>query len=158
MQTGNFDKWTEGPSLPEPRADASVVFVAGSIYVIGGRDASGAPTKTVFVLSPDRQTGALGEWTTADYARPARSPQRRGRGDHPGRPAARRRPERDGPVATTFKTLLNSTGALGAWSQEQSLNTPQADATAVLVGDYLWLYGGSDAQRPDRGGPARGVR
>ena len=34
--SGNFDKWTEGPALPEPRADASVVYVAGSIYVIGG--------------------------------------------------------------------------------------------------------------------------
>ena len=63
--TGNFDKWAEGPALPEPRADASVAYVAGSIYVIGGTDASGAPTKTVFVLSPDSQTGALGTWTTA---------------------------------------------------------------------------------------------
>ena len=60
--TGNFDKWAEGPPLPEPRADASVAYVAGSIYVIGGRDAAGAPTTTVFVLSPDSQTGALGEW------------------------------------------------------------------------------------------------
>ena len=40
--------------------------MAGSIYVFGGRDASGAPTTTVFVLSPDPQTGALGEWSTAD--------------------------------------------------------------------------------------------
>ena len=47
-----------GPALPEPRADASVAYVAGSIYVIGGIDASGAPTDTVFVLSPDSQTGA----------------------------------------------------------------------------------------------------
>ena len=63
--TGNFDKWAEGPKLPEPRADASVAYVAGSIYVIGGRDAAGAPTTTVFVLSPDSQTGQLGEWSTA---------------------------------------------------------------------------------------------
>ena len=28
------------------------------------------------------------------------------------------------------------------------LVTPQADATAVLIGDYLWLYGGSDANGP----------
>ena len=53
-----------------------------------------------------------------------------------------------GPVTTTLKTLLNSTGKLGAWSKEQSLNYPQTDATAVLVGDYLWLYGGSDANGP----------
>ena len=125
-----------------------MVFVAGSIYVIGGRDASGAPTKTVFSLSPDSQTGALGEWSTVDaLALP----------DARSGAAAAITPDglllvggrnADGPVATTFKTLLNSQGALGAWSQEQSLNTPQADATAALVGDYLWLYGGSDANGP----------
>jgi hypothetical protein len=145
---GNFDKWTEGPALPEPRTDASVVYVAGSIYVIGGSDASGAPTTKVFVLSPDSQTGALGDWSTADYLE---LPQPRSGA------AAAITPDglllvggRDtsGPVTTTYKTLLNSTGKLGAWSEEQKLNYPQTDATAVLVGDYLWLYGGSDANGP----------
>jgi hypothetical protein len=45
--TGNFDKWTDGPALPAPRADASVAYVAGSISVIGGDDAAGDPTDTV---------------------------------------------------------------------------------------------------------------
>jgi len=146
--SGNFDKWTEGPALPEPRADASVVYIAGSIYVIGGIDASGQPTTTAFVLSPDSQTGALGEWTTADYLALPEARSGTAAAITPdglllvgGRNAA-------GPVATTLKTLLDSKGALGAWSQEQPLNYPQADATAVLVGDYLWLYGGSDANGP----------
>ena len=147
---GNFDKWTEGPAMPEPRADASVVYIAGSIYVIGGSDASGAPTTTAFVLSPDSQTGALGEWDTADYLA---LPEPRSGASAVitpdglllvgGRDAT-------GPVTTTFKTLLNSTGALGAWAKEQDLNTPQADATAVLVGDYVWLYGGVDASGPTK--------
>jgi hypothetical protein len=47
-----------------------------------------------------------------------------------------------------LKTRLNDQGALGAWSQEAPLLTPQAGATAVLIGDYLWLYGGSDANGP----------
>ena len=146
--TGNFDKWAEGPRLPQPRADASVAYVAGSIYVIGGTDASGAPTRTVFVLSPDAQTGALGEWTTSTTLelKEARSGAAiavapdgllliGGRNDA-------------GPVATTLKTRLNERGALGAWSEEQPLLSPQTDATAVLVGDFLWLYGGSDANGP----------
>jgi len=146
--SGNFDKWSEGPALPAPRADASVVYIAGSIYVIGGRDEAGAPTTTVFVMSPDPQTGALPGWTTADYlvlpaprsgAAAAITPD--GLLLVGGRDAT-------GPVATTLKTLLNSSGKLGAWSQEQPLNYPQADATAVLIGDYLWLYGGSDANGP----------
>jgi hypothetical protein len=145
---GNFDKWSEGPALPAPRADASVVYVAGSIYVIGGRDETGAPTTTVFVMSPDPQTGALPGWTTADYlvlpaprsgAAAAITPD--GLLLVGGRDAT-------GPVATTLKTLLDSSGKLGAWSQEQPLTYPQADATAVLIGDYLWLYGGSDANGP----------
>jgi hypothetical protein len=53
-----------------------------------------------------------------------------------------------GVVNTTWKTLLNAQGGLGAWSVEAPLLAPQADATAVLVGDYLWLYGGSDANGP----------
>jgi hypothetical protein len=145
---GNFDKWADGPALPEPRADASVAYVAGSIYVIGGRDAAGAPTTTVFVLKPDGQTGALGQWTkVAALTLPeARSDT-----------AAAITPDgllliggrnKDGPVATTWKSKVNAQGALGAWAPEQVLLAPQADATAVLVGDFVWLYGGSDANGP----------
>ena len=113
------------------------------------RDASGrADEDGRSCLSPDSQTGALGEWTTADYLALPEARSGTAAAITPdglllvgGRNAA-------GPVATTLKTLLNSKGALGAWSQEQSLNYPQTDATAVLVGDYLWLYGGSDANGP----------
>jgi hypothetical protein len=156
VQTGNFDTWTQGPALPEPRADASVAYVAGSIYVFGGRDATGAPTTTVFTLSPDSQTGALGEWSTADTLALPEGRSGAAIAITPdglllvgGRNAA-------GPVATTWKTKLNSQGDLGAWSPEQPLVYPQADATAVLIGDYLWLYGGSDANGPV-GAVQRGV-
>ena len=146
--TGNFDKWAEGPKLPEPRADASVAYVAGSIYVIGGRDASGAPTTTVFVLSPDSQTGQLGEWSTAkDLALPEARSETASAITPDGLLIVGGR-NADGPVATTLKTKLNSQGKLGAWSQEQPLVTPQAGATGVVIGDFLWLYGGSDANGP----------
>jgi len=54
----------------------------------------------------------------------------------------------NGGVDTTWKTDLNDQGKLGAWSPEQPLITPQAGATGVLIGDFLWLYGGSDANGP----------
>ena len=146
--TGSFDKWADGPALPAPRADASVAYVAGSIYLFGGRDETGAPTDTVFVLSPDSQTGQLGEWTTSKTLTLPEARSETASAITPdgllligGRNA-------DGPVATTLKTRLDDKGALGAWSQEQSLLVPQAGATAVLIGDYLWLYGGSDASGP----------
>ena len=146
--TGNFDKWTEGPKLPAARANASVVFIAGSMYVIGGTDAKGAPTDTVFVLSPDPETGELGEWSTSDTLKLPEALTQTAAVITPdgllvigGRNAA-------GVVDTTWKTLLNATGKLGAWSREQSLVSPQADATAILIGDFVWLYGGSDANGP----------
>ena len=77
--TGNFDPWADGPALPEPRTDAAVAFVAGSVYVIGGIDADGAPTTTTYVLTPDGTTGELGDWKDAPTdARAARGPRRRG--------------------------------------------------------------------------------
>ena len=111
--TGNFDKWAEGPKLPEPRADASVAYVAGSIYVIGGRDASGAPTTTVFVLSPDSQTGQLGEWSTAkDLALPEARAETASAITPDGLLIVGGR-NADGPVATTLKTKLNSRASSG---------------------------------------------
>ncbi len=45
---GNVTGWSEGPALPEARADAAVGLFGGVPYVIGGLDASGAPTATVY--------------------------------------------------------------------------------------------------------------
>ncbi len=146
--SGGFGPWGSGPALPAPRADASVAYVAGSIYVAGGTDEAGAPTSTVFVLTPDGPTGDLGEWATADAlalpeARTAAAVAVTtdgllligGRG-----PA--------GPVATTWKSLIDSAGALDPWANEQPLQQAQADATAAVVGDFVWVYGGSDANGP----------
>jgi hypothetical protein len=147
--TGNFDKWTDGPALPAARADASVAYVAGSIYVLGGTDETGAPTDTVYTLTPDSVTGELGEWQEAPEALTLPEPRTAaavaittdGLLLIGGRNA-------DGPVATTWKSKLDSKGALGKWAAEQSLAAPQAEATAVVVGDFVWLFGGSDTKGP----------
>ena len=147
--TGNFDAWTAGPALPAPRADASVAYVAGSIYVFGGVDETGAPTNTVFVLTPDGLTGELGDWEEAgeDVTLPE---SRAGAAAVVtadgvlligGRNA-------DGPVATTWKSLLNTTGALGAWEDEAPLQVAQDNVSAFVVGDFVWAYGGRNADGP----------
>ena len=154
---GNFDAWAEGPKLPEPRADASVAYVAGRIFVIGGTDDAGAPTSTVYVLTPDAVTGELGEWAEADESLTLPEPRTAAAAAVTtdglllvgGRNA-------DGPVATTWKSLLDAQGELGEWTAEAPLVAPQADATAVVVGDFLWLYAGSDASGPV-GAVQRGV-
>ncbi len=147
--TGNFDAWAPGPPLPEPRTDAAVAFVAGSVYVMGGKGADGAPTTTTFVLTPDGTTGELGDWKKAP--------------DNLTLPEARAGAaavatadgmllvggsNASGPVATTYKSLFDKVGVLQKWAEEKALDVPQTDATAAIVGDYLWLYGGSDATGP----------
>jgi N-acetylneuraminic acid mutarotase len=146
--SGNFDKWGAGPDLPAPRADASVAYVAGSVYLIGGTDETGAPTSTVFMLTPDSVTGDLGSWKTADSLTLPEARSGAAAAVTPdgllligGRNAG-------GPVSTTWKSVLDPKGALGKWDVEQALRSPQADATAAVIGDYVWLYGGSDANGP----------
>jgi hypothetical protein len=146
---GNFDAWAEGPALPEARVDASVAYVAGTIFVLGGTNDAGEPTSTVYMLTPDAVTGELPEWQEAPEA--LTLPDARTAAASAvtpdgllligGRNA-------DGPVTTTWKSLLDAQGQLGEWADEQALPTAQADASAAVVGDYVWLYGGSDANGP----------
>ena len=148
VQVGNFDRWAEGPALPEPRSDASVLAVSGVIYVIGGYDADGEPTTTVFRLAPDPQTGDLGDWESVDDL--ALEEGRAGAagvaaptgilligGEGP-----------DGPTTTTWKSEFDAQGAPGAWEPEASLLRAQADGNAAIIGDYVWLWGGHDGSGP----------
>jgi Kelch motif len=145
---GNFDAWKEGPPLPEARSDASVVSVSGTIYVIGGLDADGAPTTTVFSMTPDPQTGEFGEWEPLDdLALPEPRAMAVGLagadglwligGEGP-----------DGPVTTTYKSPLSEQGELGKWEPEAPLQRPQADALGAIVGDFVYVYGGHDDAGP----------
>jgi Kelch motif len=147
---GNFDEWAAGPPLPEPRTDASVISLSGTIYVFGGRDAAGEPTTTVFYLAPDVQTGELGEWQS-DLPEEIQLPEARA-----GAAAAATADGvlliggegPDGPVATTWKSTFDEAGALEAWAVEAPLVTPQAGGHAAVIGDHVWLWGGRDAAGP----------
>lgn len=144
---GNFDAWTSGPALPEARADAGVAFFGGSVYVVGGTDADGAPTDTVFRLTPDA-AGALGEWEPVDdlalpAARTGSSLVAAGDGLILVGGA-----DADGPTQTVWKARLATGGDLEPWVEQAQLFQPTADAVAALVGDYLWVMGGRDANGP----------
>jgi hypothetical protein len=150
---GNFDKWAKGPPLPQPRSDAAVAFAGGKIYAVGGFGEDGKPTSTAFVLSPDAQAGALGDWKASDdpavkldLALPE------------PRAGAVLVVAADGlllvggtngsaPVDTVLKTTFDKkTGAPGKWeAQSGKLYTAVTDASASMLGDYLWVYGGTTA-------------
>src|SRR4051794_1498174 len=147
--TGNFGPWQQGPALPAPRADASVVVVSGTIFVFGGADADGKPTATAYVLKPDPQTGSLGEWAEA----PAELALPEARAGATGVTAA------DGVLllggtgpngiaTTTWKSVLNAKGVLQKWAVEAPLATGVADAGAAVLGSYVFVFGGHDAAGP----------
>ena len=146
--TGNFDTWTAGPPLPEPRTDLSVIYSGGKIYAIGGLGADGKPTTSVYVLTPDAKTGELGAWQTADEAKLKLTlPEPRAGAAIVAAP--------DGllliggtdgtsEVDTVWKTTFDSKGVPSAWEpQPGRLFTPVSDASAAIIGNYLWVYGGS---------------
>ncbi len=63
-EDGNLVPWTEGMPLPEPRANATVGLFAGTPYLIGGYDADGVPTDTVFRGIVEE--GVLTGWELSD--------------------------------------------------------------------------------------------
>jgi hypothetical protein len=159
--TGNISAWRQGPKLPAPRTRLAAGFFGGSVLAIGGADASGAPTSTVYVLTPDPKTGDLGAWQPADgsvsslpkltlpEARSGASFVAGGDGIIivGGRNAS-------GPTTTVWKSSVTvaSKGALTAWQAQAPLvafgDHPRADATAILSGNTLYVYGGVDAKGP----------
>ena len=156
---GNFSAWREGPALPAPRAKPAVGFFSGSVYVVGGTDATGSPTTTVFVLTPDAQTGELAKWIAADGSDKTvptlTLPEGRfgasfvAAGDGivvlGGSDAS-------GPTTTVWKASLNAKGVLQAWQPQAPLTAfgdrPRADATALLSGNEIFVIGGVDAKGP----------
>ncbi len=150
-QDGNIDGWRQAAPLPAPRAGASAVFFSGSAYVLGGTDAGGAPTDTVYVGTPDAATGTITAWTeSTDLKLPAPRTEAAvvvaGDGIFlvGGRDAS-------GPVATVWKATLNATtGTLKPWAENTSLPAPRAGATTYLQGTNLFVYGGEDAAGPTK--------
>lgn len=163
---GNFSAWRTGPSLPAPRAKMAAGFFGGSVYVIGGADATGAPTATVYEITPDAKTGDLGAWQVADgtVSTDASAPKvpkltlpdgRSGASFVPGADGIFLIGGRDakGPTTTVWKSTQDAkTGLLGSWAPQAPLTAfgdhPRADATAILSGNTIFIYGGSDAKGP----------
>src|SRR5450759_4637073 len=156
---GNFDAWSQGPALPAPRAQASGVFYSGVAYIIGGVDAGGRPTGTVFAGTPDAASGKITAWTeSTDLKLPA---PRAGAavvvagdglflvGGTDGK----------GPVDTVWKATVDAkSGKLKAWVPNASLTSfdaagaaqpaPRVHAMATLIGQNLYVWGGEDAAGP----------
>ena len=142
---GNLDKWSQGPDLPAPRSNAAAVTIGSTVYVIGGLDASGAPTSTVYSLAVAND-GTLGAWKTEDkLALPA---PRAGAAAVTVSDGVVVMGGTDGkaPTSTVWKTQQDKTGAFGKWVEQPTpLFQANTDGVAVHVGDVIFLAGGRDA-------------
>jgi hypothetical protein len=157
---GNLDGWQAGPALPEPRAGAAIGVFAGVPYVIGGVDASGAATDTVFegIVEEGNLTG----WQRADGVESKVS-------------LTLPRPLSDATVVpgTAGFVLIGGRGADGApldsvylawiptdqtppnntiqpWQPLEGLALPEprAEAVAGTVGDFTYVVGGEGPDGP----------
>ncbi|MFL5685115.1 MAG: Kelch repeat-containing protein [Chloroflexota bacterium] len=154
---GNFDKWTDGPKLPEARADAAATFSGGSIFLAGGYGPDGKPTDSVYVITTSGQTGQLGEWQTAEEAglkelaplpKPIAGAALVAAPD--GLLLIGGTSDGKAPVKTVWKSQFDKTGKLQKWVQQPDLYTAVFDQSAAIVGDYLWVYGGTSPDGPTK--------
>jgi hypothetical protein len=143
LEDDDLTGWSEVSALPEPRVDAVGLVSNGVPYVIGGTDAGGNPTTTVFRGIVEE--GALSGWDTVE--------------------------ELELPVALTdasavatvrgiylFGGLVDGQASdvvylaeageddapIQAWTEvtQLPLPEPRAGATAVAVADFVYLLGG----------------
>ena len=146
---GNLSPWTSGPTLPEPRSEAAVGIFSGVPYLVGGYDASGKPTDTVYEGVVEE--GVLTGWVLAngeDKTPPLTLPQPLAGAQLVNGTAgfvllggygADGQPTDGVSVAWT-----DDRGALAAWEplEAMSLPEPRAEATASRVGDFVFIVGG----------------
>ncbi|MCY7418634.1 MAG: hypothetical protein LH650_09085 [Chloroflexi bacterium] len=152
-EDGNFVRWVAGPALPEPRTDAAVVSLTGVPYVIGGLDAAGNATSTVFMATV--ANGEVTGWVLADGTNSTQDltlptplsgtsvvPTSNGLYLFGGQTP-------DGLSATILHSAL-LTGALQPWTAitQLPLPEPRANATAIALGDTLYVFGGTGLAGP----------
>jgi Kelch motif len=143
VATGNLDKWSDGPALPAPRANAASVVLGSTLYVIGGLDASGAPTTTVYSLAVAND-GTLGMWMTENaLTLPAPRAGASAVALSDGI-AVLGGSDASGPTKTVWKTQQTGT-AFKAWTGQAPLVEENVDGAAVDVGGVISLIGGRNA-------------
>jgi hypothetical protein len=159
--TGQFSAWTDGTALPEARAfhgaalatpfNALVdTLLAGHLYVVGGIDATGAPTSAVFrsALGLDRANAPWVQETPLPVPLHSmgvaifRSWLYVIGGATSG----------DAPVAEVYRARINEDGSLGVWESQPALPSPRAYPAVAQAAGVLYALGGETAAAPPGSG------
>jgi hypothetical protein len=150
LANGTFTSWAAGPDLPAARQRAGVAVLNGSAYLIGGEAADGKPTNTVWELTADPTSGALGTWKpVADVTLPEARTGAAVLAVADGIVVAGGNGPDGKPSTKVWKSTADSkTGALGAFEAQPDLLDGVADASIAFQGTFVWVYGGTDANGP----------
>ncbi len=141
---GNFAPWATAPAaLPEARSDFAYAALSGVPYIIGGLDASGAPTTTVYQGTV--QEGVLTGWEAPEALQlpvamsdAVAVPSGDGIYLIGGRTA-------EGLSDTVYRAAFGEAEppTLAAWQEiGLPLPEPRADAVGFSAGDLMFIVGG----------------
>lgn len=141
-EDGNLDLWSAAPALPAPRTRATSLTFAGVPYVIGGLDASGSPTQTVYQGAIEE--GELTGWTESTaLALPVALSDAVGSSTAGGLYLFGGRTP-DGLSDKVWFSSVDASSKLTKWTEltELVLPEPRAEATAANTGASVYILGG----------------
>ena len=156
-EDGNLGPWAEGPGLPAPRTDAANVSVNGRPFVIGGLDADGKPTTSVYAatLTEGKVTG----WAEVEALKlPVALSGAMAVADANGVWLMGGRTA-DGLSAATWRAGIKPNSdppELETWVEHPELALPdsngqpngRAHAVAGLIGEFMYVVGGETSLGP----------
>jgi len=149
LKGGTFGSWTEGPALPEARSGASIVVIGSAAFLLGGSNADGEATDSVWTLPVDTETSQLGAWAPVEgITLPEARTGASAIAVSDGLVVVGGRGPDGVPVTTVWKADVDTQGTLGALEAQEKLFVAVADATIAQIGDFLWVYGGSGTDGP----------
>jgi hypothetical protein len=152
--SGALGAWTAMPALPAARAYHTVVAAtaytapidttttAAYVYAIGGVDAAGQASSTVYFakMAPD---GTVGAWSTTT-ALPAALHSAAGAVFRGYVYLVGGAGNTNVPVATAYRAAVNADGTLGTWQALAPLAQPTAYLSLAQFGPYLYAVGGDN--------------
>lgn len=136
---GNLAPWTEAAALPDARAGSVVLSLSGTPYVIGGADASGAPTTTVFKGKVEQ--GKVTGWEDAGLTLPVPLIDASGASTATGLYVFGGRTTGDALSAAVYRANIPAGQTkLGAFEEMTEVPLPEARAGAAAIGAGVSVY------------------
>src|SRR5216684_6372317 len=148
--------WTQATALPAARGFSAAVVATsfnskvggnGTIYVLGGLDATGAATSTIYEasLNADGTIPAAGSWTALTATPLPQALFAHGAVIFHGHIYVAGGNDSTGtPVAKVYSAPINADGTLGAWTTLADLPDKRAYHQFVTVAGNLYVLGGTN--------------